>query len=123
MIEPGSVFQVAPQLARPPQEAHRDDPAARQSRWVLVVSTERQCQAAAALTVFVVLLSEQVQYADEHDVLVLAGEGVVRDSIAQTDVVFTVSKLDLDRARYRGRVQADTLLKVRAALGRLLGFV
>ncbi|MEW5705150.1 MAG: type II toxin-antitoxin system PemK/MazF family toxin [Pseudomonadota bacterium] len=123
MIEPGAVFELPARLARPPQEPHRFDPAARESRWVLVVSTSDQCLAPGYLTVFAVLLSSQTEYAGENDVLIFAGEAVLRDSIAQADILFTLSKQDLGRARYRGTVSADTLKRVRAALARILGFV
>jgi mRNA-degrading endonuclease toxin of MazEF toxin-antitoxin module len=123
VIEPGAVFEVAQHLARPPAEAHRVDPPHRDARWVLVISTRDQCLDPAYLTVFAVLLSSQTEFAGADDVLVLAGEAVLRDSIAQADLVYTLSKLDLGRARYRGTVQEDTVRKIRAALARILGFV
>jgi NaMN:DMB phosphoribosyltransferase len=70
-----------------------------------------------------VLLSSQLEYAAEHDVLIYAGECVLEDSIAQADLLFTLSKIDLDQSHYRGTVQADTLVKVRATVARFLGFV
>jgi len=123
VIEPGGVFQIPPRLARPPQEAHRFNPAPRESRWVLIISTPDQCLKPEHETVLGILLSSQLAYSAEHDVLIYAGECVLEDSIAQADLLFTLSKIDLDRSRYRGTVQADTLLKVRAAVARLLGFV
>lgn len=123
MIEPGGVFEIPARLARPPQEAHRFNPAPRDSRWVLIISTPDQCSRREHETVLGVLLSAQTEFAAEHDVLIYAGECVQQDSIAQADLLFTLSKIDLDRSRYRGTVQADTLLKVRAAVARFLGFV
>lgn len=123
MIESGAVFQIPPRLARPPQEAHRFNPAQRDSRWVVIISTPEQCLKPEHETVLGVLLSAQVEYAAEHDVLIYAGECVVEDSIAQADLLFTLSKIDLDKSRYRGTVQADTLKKVRATVARFLGFV
>lgn len=122
MIEPGAVFEVAPRLAQPPQAVHRYDPAHRGSRWLLVVSPLAHCVDPQQLTVICVLLSAQPEYAADHDVLIYRGECVTRDSIAQCDLIFTLAKTDLEASRYRGTVQADTYLKVRAAVARYLEF-
>lgn len=88
----------------------------------MVVDTPPHCLDPDHLTVFTVLLSSQVDMAGPEDVLVLALEGLQTDSIAQTDLVFTLAKADLVRSRYRTTVQADTLFQVRATLEVTMGF-
>lgn len=124
VIEPGDVYEVPPRLARPPQAAHQPAPPHRDSRWVLVVSSQVVCAHARTPDVMVVLLSGQVDHAGENDVMVYRGEGgVQRDSIAQGDIIFTIAKQDLPIEKWRGRVQTDTLIQVRAVLARVLGLV
>lgn len=122
MIEPGAVFEIPARLANPPQAVHRNDPVRRENRWVVVVDTEAHCLDPRHLTVFTVLLSSQVNMAGPEDVTVLALEGLPTDSIAQTDLVFTLAKSDLPSARYRTTVQADTLFQIRATLEVTMGF-
>ena len=70
----------------------------------------------------VVLLSAQTEYAYRHDVLIRRPDGgIERDSIAQTDLVFVVEKVELTADRLRGTVMADTLRQVRAKLAETLG--
>jgi hypothetical protein len=122
VIEPGAVFEIPARLANPPQAAHRHDPARRESRWVVVVDTEAHCLDPRHLTVFTVLLSSQVEWAGPEDVTVLALEGLPADSIAQTDLVFTLAKSDLTGPRYRTTLQADSLFQIRATLEVTMGF-
>lgn len=123
MVEPGAVFEIPGLLAEPPQAAYRFDPSPRKTRWVLVIAPLAHCVNPDQLTVTCVLLSAQTKYAADHDVLIFKGDAVVKDSIAQADLIFTLSKEDLLAARYRGTVLADTLKKVRAAVARFLEFV
>ena len=88
----------------------------------MVVDTEGHCLDPRHLTVFTVLLSSQVDMAGPEDVTVLALDGIPVDSIAQTDLVFTLAKADLTGPRYRTTVQADTLFQVRATLEVTMGF-
>jgi mRNA-degrading endonuclease toxin of MazEF toxin-antitoxin module len=89
---------------------------------VLVVASESRCIQPRYPNVIVVLLSAQPEMAGEDDVLILKGEGGVdQDSIAQPDIVFTLAKQDLPLTRWKGRVQQDTLIQVRAALARVVG--
>lgn len=120
MVEPGAVFEIPARLADPPQAAHRYDPTHRTTRWVLVIAPLAHCVDPDQLTVTCVLLSAQPEYAAEHDVLIYRGDAVVRDSIAQADLLFTLAKSDLLTGRYRGTVMTDTYLKVRAAVARFL---
>jgi len=70
----------------------------------------------------VVLLSAQVECAGRNDVLVRRPDGgIQRDSIAQTDLVFVLDKVELTGARYRGTVLGDTLRQVRARIAETLG--
>lgn len=89
---------------------------------MLIVDTEAHCVDPRHLTVFTVLLSSQVDKAGPEDVTVLALEGLPADSIAQTDLVFTLAKADLTGPRYRTIVQADTLVQVRSTLAVTMGF-
>lgn len=124
MIEPGDVYEIPARLARPPQAAYQDDPAPRESRWVLVISSELHCTQARYPDVIVVLLSAQVDQAGDNDVTVYRGEGgVERDSMAQGDVIVTLAKQDVPVQRWRGRVQTDTLIKVRAVIARVLQLI
>jgi len=91
---------------------------------VVVVSSEIQCVQARYPDVHAVLLSSQVDMAGENDVKVYKGDGGVgSDSIAQGDVLFTLAKQDLIPSRWRGRVQADTLVLIRAVVAKVLGIV
>lgn len=123
MIAPGSVFEVPAPLADPPQRAGQAAPPVRESRWVLVLSNKRDCAEALHETVTVVLLSAKTEYMGRHDVLIRRPDGgIVRDSIAQTDIVSTMLKTDLSDDRFRGIVMRDTLVRVRAKLSETLGF-
>ena len=77
---------------------------------MLVVDTEAHCLDPDHLTVFAVLLSSQVDLAGPEDVTILALDGLPADSIAQTDLVFTLAKADLVGSRYQTTVQADTFV-------------
>ncbi len=94
---------------------------ARESRWLLVVSSKRDCRAADCPTVVVIIFSAQVQHAGRHDELVRAGDGVQRDSIAQTDLVMFWPKDELTDDRWKGDVMQDTLTRVRARLANTIG--
>ena len=103
MIQPGAVFRVPPELADPPGRAVQDDPPLRESRWVLVVSNKTDCRDRLHGTVNTVLFSAQTHYAGRHDVLVQRPDGgLERDSIAQTDLIFTIAKYELTDDRHRG---------------------
>lgn len=122
MIEPGAVFEIPAQLADPPQRARHPNAPARDHRWVLVVSNKADCRDRSQETVITVLLSAQTEYWHRHDVLIRRPDGgIVRDSIAQTDVLFIVMKVELTTDRQRGTVMADTLRQVRAKLAETLG--
>jgi hypothetical protein len=122
VIQPGSVFEVPHALADPPQTARQNDPPPRISRWLLVVSNKADCRDRFQETITVVLLSAQVEYQDRHDVLIRRPDGgVQRDSIAQTDLVFTVLRDQLSDDRFRGTVLRDTLRQVKAKLSETLG--
>lgn len=122
MIEPGSVFEIPTALADPPQRARDPNAPTREHRWVLVVSNKADCRDRYQETVVVILLSAQTQYAHRHDVLIRRPDGgITRDSIAQTDLVFIVEKVELADDRARGTVMADTLRQVRAKLAETLG--
>jgi hypothetical protein len=123
VIEPGAVFDIPATLARPPQAAHRDNQPRRERRWVVVISSQAHCDDPSQLTVLAVLLSAQTEFGGDHDVTILRGEAVLRDSIAQGDLVFTLAKADLTAAHYRGTVLADTLIRVRAAVARVIGLI
>lgn len=63
------------------------------------------------------------EYGGRHDVLLRTPDGgLVRDSIAQTDLVFVVLKSELTEDRYRGTLMRDSLIQVRAKLSETLGF-
>ena len=93
----------------------------RDERWLLIVSTKRDCRAADCPTVVIVILSAKVEFAGRHDELVRAGDAVQRDSIAQTDLVIFWPKAELTDARWRGDVMQDTLARVRARLANTIG--
>jgi mRNA-degrading endonuclease toxin of MazEF toxin-antitoxin module len=93
----------------------------REERWLLVVSSKRDCRASDCPTVVVVIFSAQVQFAGRHDELVRAGDGVRRDSIAQTDLVMFWPKEELSDDRWMGDVMQDTLTRVRARLANTVG--
>lgn len=123
MIEPGAVFEIPANLARPPQTGKQTAPPARENRWVIVVSSKADCRDRWQETVTVVLCSAQTDYAGRHDVLVREQDGGMnRTSIAMTDLVFVVLKDELSDDRYRGTVLKDTLIQVRARLADSLGF-
>ncbi len=89
---------------------------------MLVVSNKADCRDRYQETVVVIPLSAQTQYAHRHDVLIRRPDGgIVRDSIAQTDLVFIVEKAELADDRARGTVMADTIRQVRAKLADTLG--
>ncbi|MFI5040448.1 MAG: hypothetical protein ACHQNA_01145 [Acidimicrobiales bacterium] len=96
-------------------------PPARESRWLLVVSSKRDCRDGDCPTVVVIIFSAQVHHAGRHDELVRAGDGVERDSIAQTDLVMFWPKSELTDARFMGDVMRDTLTRVRARLANTIG--
>ncbi len=122
MIEPGAVFEIPAALADPPQRARDPNAPAREHRWVFVVSNKADCRDRFQETVVVVLLSAQTQYAHRHDVLIRRPDGgIVRDSIAQTDLVFIIEKVELADDRARGTVMSDTLRQVRVKLAETLG--
>lgn len=122
MIEPGAVFEIPAPLADPPQRARDPNAPTREHRWVLVVSNKADCRDRYQETVVVIPLSAQTQYAHRHDVLIRRPDGgIVRDSIAQTDLVFIVEKAELADNRARGTVMADTIRQVRAKLADTLG--
>ena len=121
MTEPGAVFELPARLAVPPQRSFQDNPPDRDSRWVLVVSSEADCSNDECWNVLSVLLSSRVDLVGPFDVVVQPPVGGVRvPSIAQTDIVVTIDKRDisghLNGPRHRGTVLADTLLQVRALL-------
>ena len=123
MVEPGAVFEIPADLADPPQRAQQDAPPRRESRWVLVVSSKADCRDRNEPTVIVVLLSAKTEFQDRHDVLILRPDGgVQRDSIAQTDLIFTVLKDDLRDDRFRGTVLRDTIVRIRSRLADTLGY-
>ena len=123
MLEPGAIFEVPPDLADPPQRPQQLAPPRRDSRWVVVVSSKADCRDRNEPTVIVVLLSAKTEYQDRHDVLILRPDGgIQRDSIAQTDLIFTVLKDDLGDDRYRGTVLRDTMVRIRARLVDTLGY-
>ena len=123
MIEPGAVFEIPAELARPPQVARQASPPVRENRWVIVVSSKADCRDRGQETVTVVLCSAQLEYAGRHDVVVRQGDGgMARTSIAQTDLVFVVLKAALSEDRYRGTILKDTLVQIRARLADSLGF-
>jgi mRNA-degrading endonuclease toxin of MazEF toxin-antitoxin module len=94
----------------------------RENRWVIVVSNRADCRDRYQETVVVVLLSAKTEYASRHDVFIRRPDGgLPRDSIAQTDLVFVVEKVELLPERHRGVVMADTLRQVRAKLSDTLG--
>lgn len=122
MIEPGAVFEIPAALADPPQRARDPNAPTREHRWVLVVSNKADCRDRFQETVVVVLLSAQTQYGHRHDVLIRRPDGgIVRDSIAQTDLVFIVEKVELADDRARRTVMSDTLRQVRVKLAETLG--
>ena len=122
MIAPGAVFEIPAPLADPPQRARNPNAPARARRWVLVVSNKADCRDRFLETIVVVLLSAQTEYAYRHDILIRRPDGgIERDSIAQTDLVFVVEKVELTADRLRGTVMADTLRQVRAKLAETLG--
>jgi len=121
VIEPGAVFEIPAPLAAPPQRSHQDNPPERQSRWVVVVSSQTDCEDPGCMNVLSVLLSTRIDLAGPFDVVVLPPfGGVRRPSIAQTDIVVTIDKRDISGSingpRYRGTVLADTLLQIKALL-------
>lgn len=123
MIEPGAVFEISADLARPPQIAKQAAPPSRENRWVIVVSSKADCRDRWQETVTVVLCSAQMEYAGRHDVMVREHDGgMARNSIAQTDFVFVVMKDALGDERYRGTALKDTLIQIRARLADSLGF-
>lgn len=120
MLEPGSVFEVPHHLAPPPQRQYQENPPARESRWVLVVSSQQDCDDADCVNVQTVLLSTRVDLGGPFDVVIQPGGGVPVACIAQSDIVITLDKRELtgvmNAARYRGPVHSDTLAQVRALL-------
>ena len=121
MIEPGAVFEIPASLAAPPQRSHQDNPPDRQSRWVVVVSSQTDCGDPGCRNVLSVLLSTRVDLAGPFDVVTLPPiGGVRRPSIAQTDIVVTVDKRDIsgpvNGSRYRGTVLADTIRQIKALM-------
>lgn len=122
MIEPGAVFEIPAELADPPQRTRHPNARSREHRWVLIVSNKADCRDRSQETVITVLLSAQIEYWHRHDVLIRRPDGgTARDSIAQTDVLFMVVKVELTPDRWRGTVMADTLRQVRAKLAETLG--
>lgn len=123
MIVPGAVFEIPADFADPPQRRYQTNPPARESRWVLIVSCKGDRRDRGLPTVLTVLCSAQVDYQDRPDVLIRCPDGgLQRDSIAQTDLVFVVPRVELTDGRYRGTVFRDTLGQVRAKLSERLGF-
>jgi hypothetical protein len=87
-----------------------------------VVSCKADCADRNQQTVSAVLLSAKIEYQGRHDVLIRRPDGgVARDSIAQTDMVLPILKIQLTDARFRGVVLRDTLRQVRAQLANSLG--
>lgn len=122
MIEPGAIFEVPAALADPPQRARDPNAPPREHRWLIVVSNKTDCRDRFQETVVVVLLSARTEYAYRHDVLIRRPDGgLARDSIAQTDLVFVIEKVELMPECYKGTVMADTLRQVRAKLSETLG--
>ncbi len=118
-IRPGAVYAVpAEDVPMPPTKGAAPP---RERRWLLVVSSKRDCRSADCPTVVVIIFSAQVQYAGRHDELVRAGDGVQRDSIAQTDLVMFWRKDELTDDRWMGDVMQDTLARVRARLANTIG--
>lgn len=69
-----------------------------------------------------VVCSASTIYADRHDVLIRAPDGgILFDSIAQTDLVFVVSKRRLTDEADRGMLQADTLRQILVKIGETIG--
>lgn len=94
----------------------------REERWLVVVSSKRDCRDVACPTVVVIILSAKVEHAGRHDELIRAGDGgVQRDSIAQTDLVLFWPKDELLDDRCKGELMLDTLIRVRARLANTLG--
>jgi mRNA-degrading endonuclease toxin of MazEF toxin-antitoxin module len=89
---------------------------------VVIVSNRRDCTEQGQRTVLVVVCSVSTIYADRHDVLIRAPDGgLLFDSIAQTDLVFVVSKRKLTDEAYRGTLQADTLRQILVKVGETVG--
>jgi hypothetical protein len=121
VIEPGAVFEIPAQLAQPPGRAFQDNPAVRDHRWVLVVSSVSDCADQGCENVLVVLLSRRMDMCGPMDVPVLHPNGGVEvDSIAQSDIVLTIDRRSIsgptNGPRYRGTVLDDTLLQLRSLL-------
>ena len=120
MMRPGAVYELPAKLAQPPERGYQENPPVREKRWVLIVSSERDCVDVKCTTVLGVLLSARVDLQSRFDVLIVAPEGGIKvDSIAQSDIVVTLDKRDLTgsrETRFRGIVTTDTLLRIRAHL-------
>jgi hypothetical protein len=122
VIEPGAVFEIPAAFADPPHRARDPNAPARERRWVMVVSNKADCRDRYQEMVVVVPLSAQTQSSHRQDVLIGRPDGgSVRDSIAQTDLVFVAEKAELADDRARGTVMSDTLRQVRAKLAETLG--
>ena len=120
-IRPGSVFVVDPfavYLAPIPGAKPK-----RETRWVVVLSSEADCDESWARTLLVAVLSRQTQHFwAQHDILVAKGDGGVDvEVLAQCDTVFSMLKADLLAGELKGIVQRDTLAQIRAKVARLIG--